>query len=78
MESEVHQMIWFQRGKSSFYFWNQFRILVYFNLHRSLPWKLKSHPKSGKSSDESRIIFLPERPTVFVNILYRLEISATA
>jgi len=29
-------------------------------------------------SDESRIIFLPERPTVSVNILYRLEISAIA
>jgi len=25
----MHQMIWFQSGKSSFYFWNQFRILVY-------------------------------------------------
>jgi len=44
MESEVHQMIWFHSGKSSIYFWNQFRILVYFNLHRSPPSKLKSPP----------------------------------
>ena len=42
MESEVHQTIWFQIGKSSFYFWNQCRILVHFNLHKSPPWKLKS------------------------------------
>ena len=42
MEPEVHPTIWFQIGKSSFYFWNQFRILVYFNLHKSPPWKLKS------------------------------------
>jgi len=35
MESEVHQTIWFQSGKSSFYFWNQFRILAHFNLHKS-------------------------------------------
>ena len=48
MESKVHQMNWFQSGKHSFYFWNQFRILVHSNLEKSHPWKLKSRPKSGK------------------------------
>jgi len=44
MESKVHQMIWFQSGKFSFYFRNQLRILVYFNLQELSPWKLKSPP----------------------------------
>jgi len=46
---DVHQLIWFQSGKYNFYLWNQFRILVYSNLQKSPPWKLKSSPKSGKS-----------------------------
>jgi len=37
-------MKWFQSGKSSFYFCNQFRILVYSNMQKSPPWKLKSPP----------------------------------
>jgi len=44
MESQMHQMNWFHSGKYSFYFWNQFRILVYSNLQ-------KSPPKSGKSEN---------------------------
>jgi len=44
MESKVHQMNLFQSGKNSFYFWNQFRILVHSNLH-------KSPPNSGKSQN---------------------------
>jgi len=51
MESKVHQMIWFQSEKCSFYFWNQFRISVYSNLQKSPQWKLKSPPKSGKSQN---------------------------
>jgi len=30
-------MIWFEISKYSFYYWNQFRILVYFNLQKSPP-----------------------------------------
>jgi len=37
MESKVHQMNWFQSGKYSFYFWNQFIILVHSNLQKSTP-----------------------------------------
>ena len=37
MESKVHQMNWFQSGKYSFYFWNQFIILVHSNLQKSPP-----------------------------------------
>jgi len=43
--SKVHQMNWFRSGKSSFYFWNQFRIFVYSNLQKSPPqiwWITKS------------------------------------
>jgi len=60
MESKVHQMNWFQSGKYSLYFWNQFRILVYSNLQKSPPWKLKSPPKSGKS--ENRPLNALNRP----------------
>jgi len=49
MESKVHQINWFQRGKYGLYFWNQYRILIYSNLQKSPPWKLKSPPKFGKS-----------------------------
>jgi len=35
MESKAHQMTSFQRGKSNFYFGNQFRILVYSDLQKS-------------------------------------------
>jgi len=41
---DVHQLIWFESCKYNFYFWNQFRISVYSNLQKSLPWKLKSPP----------------------------------
>jgi len=51
MEFQVHQMKWFQTGKYSFYFWNQFKILVYPDPQKSPPWKLKSPPKSGKSQN---------------------------
>jgi len=51
MESFVHQLIWFESCKYNFYFWNQFLILVYSNLQKSPPWKLKSYPKSGKSQN---------------------------
>jgi len=44
MESKVHQINWFQRGKYGLYFWNQYRILIYSNLQKSPPWKLKSPP----------------------------------
>jgi len=44
MESKVHHMNWFKSSKYSFYFWNQFRILVHSNLQKSLP-------KSGKSQN---------------------------
>jgi len=44
MESKVHQMIWFQSGKYSIYFWNERRILVYSNQQKLHPWKLKSPP----------------------------------
>jgi len=44
MESKVYQIIWVQSGKSSFYFWNQFRILLYFNLQKSPHWELKLPP----------------------------------
>jgi len=44
MESKGHEMNWFQSGKNSFYFWNQFRNLVHSNLQKLLPWKLKSPP----------------------------------
>ena len=37
MESKVHQMIWFQSGKCSYYSWNQFRIVVYSNLQNRPP-----------------------------------------
>jgi len=50
-ESKVHQMIRYQSGKYTFYFWNQFRILVYSNLQKSPHWKLNSPPKSGKSQN---------------------------
>jgi len=49
MESKVHQINCFQRGKYGLYFWNQYRILLYSNLQKSPPWKLKSPPKFGKS-----------------------------
>jgi len=39
------------KWQNSFYFWNQFRILVYSNLQKSPPCKLKSPPKSGKSQN---------------------------
>jgi len=34
---DVHQLIWFQSGKYNFYFWNQFRILVYSDVQKSSP-----------------------------------------
>jgi len=55
MESTVHEMIWFQSSKHCFYFWNEFKILTYFNLQKPPPWKLKFPPESG----ERQIRFAP-------------------
>jgi len=60
MESKAHQMNWFQNGKCSFYFWNQFRILVHSNPQKSPPLKLKSSPKSSKS--HNRLLNALNRP----------------
>jgi len=49
MKLSEHQTIWFQCWNYWFYFWNQFRILLYSNLHKSSPWKLNLPPKSCKS-----------------------------
>jgi len=44
MESKLHQMIWF-RSSNCCYFWNQFEILVDFNLQKSPPWNWNCYPK---------------------------------
>jgi len=51
MESKVHQINWFQRGKYGLYFWNQYRILIYSNLQKSPPefGKLRYRPVNAQN-----------------------------
>jgi len=47
----MHQMTYFENSKYSFHVWNQYRILVYFNMQKSPPLETKIVRKSGKSQN---------------------------
>jgi len=67
MESNVHQMLWFQSNK--YCFWNQLTIWVCFDLQKSPTWKQKSPPKSRKSQNHPHNAWGAILPTLKTTVL---------